>query len=119
MFRDLKVGTKIFGSALAIIAILGAASGYLIYQMNDCWGVGARFEWYQNEGVYTDPGETASIYALTLGTNYKPTANIIIRPEIRWDRVFNTDAIAAAGSSVLQDNNDDQTTFGIDTIFLF
>ncbi len=31
------------------------------------WGVGARFEWYNNEGVFTDFGQTANIYALTIG----------------------------------------------------
>ena len=92
---------------------------YLIYQHNDCLGLGARFEWYNNEGVYTDFGQTANIYALTLGTNYKPHANVIIRPEVRWDWVFNTTAVAAAGNSVLENNDRDQTTFGIDTIFLF
>ena len=94
-------------------------NSYLLYQVNDCWGFGGRFEWYQNEGIYTDPGETANIYAFTLGTNYKPTANIIIRPEIRWDSVFNRTAVAAAGNSVLENNDSSQTTVGCDAIFLF
>jgi hypothetical protein len=92
---------------------------YLIYQLNDCWGVGARFEWYQNEGVYTNVGQQADIYALTLGLNYKPHANVMVRPEIRWYWVDNNAAVLAAGNTVTQDGTDDQTTFGVDTIFTF
>ncbi len=94
-------------------------NNFLLYQYNDCWGFGGRLEWYQNEGIYTDPGEEANIYALTLGTNYRPNANLIIRPEIRWDWVFNTTAVAAAGNSVLENNDGDQTTAGVDFIYLF
>ncbi len=94
-------------------------NNYLIYQHNDCWGFGGRFEWYQNQGIYTDPPQKSDIYALTFGLNYKPHANVLVRPEVRWDWVSNTAAIAAAGNSVLENNDDDQTTFGIDTIFLF
>lgn len=92
---------------------------YLLYTVNDCWAFGSRFEWYQNEGVFTDPGETANIYAYTLGANYRPHANVIIRPEVRWDSVFNRTAVAAAGNSVLENNDSSQTTFGFDTILLF
>ncbi len=92
---------------------------YLLKTINDCWGVGARFEWYQNEGIFTNAGATSDIYALTLGVNYRPHANVIVRPEIRWDWVENTTAIAAAGNSVLENNANNQTTFGIDTILTF
>ena len=92
---------------------------YMIYTLNDCWAAGARFEWYENEGVYTDPGATAHIYQWTLGLNYRPHANLIVRPEIRWDWVSQNDAVLAAGNTVLENGDDDQTTFGIDTIFTF
>ncbi len=91
---------------------------YLIYTLNDCWAAGARFEWYESEGVYTAPGATADIYALTLGLNHRPHANVIVRPEIRWDWVDNNAAVLAAGNQVVEAGND-QATFGIDTIFLF
>ena len=41
--------------------------------------------------------------------NHRPHANVIVRPEIRWD--WDDDRIAG-----LENNDDDQTTFGIDTI---
>ena len=84
---------------------------YLIYTCSDCWAVGGRFEWYNQDNVYTADGD---IYQLTVGLNYKPHANLLIRPEVRgdWD---NTTTRTAAG---LEDG-ESQTTFGIDTIFLF
>ena len=85
---------------------------YLIYTVNDCLAYGGRFEWYNQEGVYSAVGTDDDIFALTLGVNYKPHGNIIVRPEIRWD----WDDAQVAG---LDDGDDDQTTFGIDTIFLF
>tara|TARA_R110002111_G_C5958134_1_gene369174 strand:- start:99 stop:1391 length:1293 start_codon:yes stop_codon:yes gene_type:complete len=86
---------------------------YLIKTLSDCWAVGARFEYYNNEGVFTAQaaGTDSDIYALTLGANYKPHANVTVRPEIRFD--WDDDQIAG-----LEDGAD-QTTFGIDTIFTF
>ena len=92
---------------------------YLIYTVNDCLGLGARLEWYENEGIYTNVGQEADIYQLTLGLNYKPHANVTVRPEVRWDWVENNTAVLAAGNTVTEDGDDDQTTFGIDTIITF
>lgn len=84
---------------------------YLIKQINDCWGVGARFEWWNTENAALAAGDH-DVYALTLGVNHRPHANVIVRPEIRWD--WDNDQIAG-----LENGDDDQTTFGIDTIFTF
>lgn len=97
-------------------------SQYLIYRFNDCWAGGARFEWYNQEGVF--PGDDvppivapnqltpeSNFYALTLGLNYKPHSNVLVRPEIRWD--WDEDEVAEL------DGGERQTTFGVDTIFLF
>jgi len=84
---------------------------YLIKTINDCWAVGGRFEWYNNDGIFTGNGQEADIFALTLGVNYRPTANVIVRPEIRFD--WDDDQIAGL------EDGDDQTTFGIDSIFTF
>lgn len=84
---------------------------YLIYTLSDCLAVGGRFEWYNQEGVFTNYGTESDLYALTLGANIKPHANVLIRPEIRFD--WDDDQVAGL------DQGDDQTTFGIDTIFLF
>ena len=81
---------------------------YLIKTFNDCFALGARFEWWNAEFGGTGDGD---VYDLTLGANIKPHANLMIRPEIRWD--WDDDLIAG-----LEDGQD-QTTFGIDTIFTF
>ncbi|MCO8121824.1 porin [Stieleria sp. TO1_6] len=84
---------------------------YLIYSVSDCLAVGGRFEWYDQEGVYTAYGDDSDIYALTLGVNVKPHANVMIRPEIRWD--YDNEEVIGL------EDGDKQTTFGIDSIFLF
>ncbi len=84
---------------------------YLIKTLSDRWAVGGRFEWYQNEGIFAAPGSTSDIYALTLGANYKPHANVTVRPEVRWD--WDDDQVVGL------EGGDDQTTFGIDTVMTF
>ncbi len=81
---------------------------YLLKSFNDCWGAGARFEWWQNKFV---DQPTDDIFALTLGVNYRPHANLIFRPEIRWDWDDN--------GQFLQNGNTKQTTFGVDAIMTF
>lgn len=86
---------------------------YLIYTLNDCWAAGARFEWYNHEGVFNGQaaGTDSDTYALTLGLNHKPHANVTVRPEIRFD--WDDDQVVGL------EDGDDQTTFGVDTIFTF
>ncbi|MEM9645375.1 MAG: porin, partial [Planctomycetota bacterium] len=83
-------------------------NNYLIYTVSDCLALGTRFEWYDQEGVYSAEGD---IYAATFGVNYKPHANVLVRPEIRFD--WDDNQVAGL------EDGDEQTTFGIDTIFLF
>jgi hypothetical protein len=58
---------------------------YLLYTLNDCWSLGGRIEWWRSNTSVYNPGEYTSYYELTGGINYKPHANIIIRPEMRYD----------------------------------
>jgi hypothetical protein len=83
-------------------------NNYLIKEINDCWGIGSRFEWWSTK---TGAGPRSNIYALTVGANYKPHANVVVRPEIRWD--WDDDGLIG-----LEDGTD-QTTFGIDSILTF
>ncbi|MCM2371159.1 outer membrane beta-barrel protein [Aporhodopirellula aestuarii] len=97
---------------------------YLLYSINDCLGIGSRFEWWhvdgESQGFGGVPGATdADVYALTFGLNYKPHSNVIMRPEIRWDWVDTDAATLAASTVALEDRDDNQFTFGMDTIFLF
>ena len=84
---------------------------YLIKTLSDCWAVGARFEWWNHEGIFDNVDSDSDVYALTLGANYRPHANVTVRPEIRFD--WDDDSLVGL------EDGDDQTTFGIDTIFTF
>ncbi|MEX1027017.1 MAG: outer membrane beta-barrel protein, partial [Candidatus Paceibacterota bacterium] len=86
---------------------------YLMYSINDCLAIGGRYEWYQHEGIFSPLGQEDEIQALTLGLNYRPHANVVVRPEVRWDEDHST------GQTVGLEDGRDQTTFGIDTILTF
>jgi len=67
-------------------------SQYLFYKLNDCWKVGARVEWWKADAVtgftmgnqFLPPvARNASYYEATFGLNYKPQANLVVRPEVR------------------------------------
>jgi hypothetical protein len=78
---------------------------YLFYTVNDCLKYGARFEWWKNS--------SESVYSLTAGVNYKPHANVVVRPEIRHQWAGADDEINAFGIPV------DETIFGVDAIVTF
>jgi hypothetical protein len=70
---------------------------YLLYAVSDCVGLGARLEWWEDDGdEYTE---------VTFGANLRPSANLVFRPEIRFD----------GGDS----NAENETTFGVDAILTF
>jgi hypothetical protein len=81
---------------------------YLIKTVNECWAYGGRFEWWQRDIGAVD----ADLYALTLGVNYRPHANLLFRPELRFDWDSNANSGLLAGGS-------EQTTFGVDGILTF
>ncbi len=85
-------------------------NSYLLYTVSDCLALGGRFEWYDAKGIFAND---VNAYDATLGANIKPHANVLIRPEIRWDW------IDGDATGILANNSDQQTTFGIDSIFLF
>ena len=102
---------------------------YLFRDIGDRLALGARFEWWNvqsdssgfhgNAAVPELDGDF-DVYQVTLGANVRPHSNVIIRPEIRWDFLYGSEAdLAAAGIELLDGNDDEQTTFGIDTIFLY
>jgi hypothetical protein len=49
---------------------------YVFYRFNDCWGFGGRLEWFRQGG---------EVLSYTAGVNYRPHANVLIRPEYRYD----------------------------------
>jgi hypothetical protein len=73
-------------------------TNYLIYDINDCWGFGIRYEYFEDlDGAavvenldgspfpssVATPGSKWS--DLTIGLNWKPNKNVTCRSEVRWD----------------------------------
>ncbi len=82
----------------------------MFYTLNDCWKAGTRMEWWKSNGV---TGESTSFYELTGGINYKPHANVVVRPEIRYNW-SPTELFAVSNGDEF--NN---TVFAIDAIVTF
>jgi len=61
-----------------------------VYEINRCWAAGVRLEWMRDDNnVRIIPAggfvEGANYWAVTVGLNYSPHPNLLIRPELRWD----------------------------------
>ncbi len=91
---------------------------YLIYSLSDCVSVGGRFEWYNNQGIYSASTDEKNIYALTTGINYRPHANVVLRPELRYDWIDNADNLTR---NLFRGNatSSDLYSFGMDTVITF
>jgi len=106
---------------------------YFLYTINPCWSANLRFEWLRDDdgvivhgppaaaGIRAWPGGgyAGSFYELTAGLSWRPSANLVIRPECRWDWY---DGLASAGPLALpfDDGADDsQFTFGVDAILTY
>lgn len=103
-----------YGTSFTGAGIAGDSTGqinYLFYEFNPKWKAGVRQEWYKADGV--------SYNTITYGVNYKPTANTVIRPEMRHN--FANSASGPAGSVAQSVNRiyGGNDIFGIDFIFKF
>ena len=66
---------------------------YFLYSVSDCIGLGARVEWWKGDvltgyaphGAVLPAAGSLSYYAATFGVNYRPHANVVLRPEVRVD----------------------------------
>jgi hypothetical protein len=90
----------------------GGLTNYWLYKFNDCWGVGSRLEWWKSN-VYV-PGDNISYYDVTAGVNYRPHANFVLRPEIRYDWTPAADTVNNAIGT-----NYNQWSFSVDGVFTF
>ena len=78
-----------------------SVNNYLFYKLNDCWKLGARFEWFRDDdttgggfiaagfrdGNPNVGGYSGDFYSFTFGANWSPggSKNLTIRPELRYD----------------------------------
>jgi hypothetical protein len=98
---------------------------YLFYKINECWKTGLRFEWFRDEegtrvGLNrlsnpNDPPFAGNFFSLSLGVNWSPTYNFMLRPEVRYDWYDGN----AAQLPFNDGADDDQFMLGLDAILLF
>ena len=92
---------------------------YLAYQINPCWTVGVRYEWFDDlDGFIVDPTPGPGVFQdLTFGLNYTPNDWLIVRPEVRWDWF---DARSGVGPGPFKDGTErNQFMAAIDAIITF
>ncbi len=61
---------------------------YFQYELNDCWAAGMRVEWFHDDDgarIPSNYGRRGDYWELTWGLNWRPHANLVLRPEIRYD----------------------------------
>lgn len=100
-------------------------ANYLFYDINDCWSVGARYEWMNDKDAAVvmrvgppTAGPIPSIYnSVALGVNYKPNKNLVVRSEVRWDWADN--AVAPGGRPFGDADKNTQFLWGTDLIVRF
>lgn len=110
---------------------------YFLRQINDCWAAGLRFEWFKDAngtrvgglGIpnYRNPaasvinphsaGYAGDFYEVSAGLNWKPHANVVVRPELRWDW-FDGQQVNAGLAPYVGDRNS-QFSMAVDAIVTF
>ena len=87
-------------------------ANYLFYTINDCWKAGFRGEWWKSNQV---TGNDASFYEMTAGVNYKANANLLVRPEVRYDWAPGEDAV----ENVQGNDFYNRVEVGVDAIYTY
>ena len=104
---------------------------YFLYTINPCWAANLRVEWLRDDdgariagpgnipGVraFDGRGYAGNFYEVTCGLNWRPSGNLLVRPEVRWDWY---DGLAGPVGLPFGDGTaDDQFTFAVDAILTF
>jgi putative OmpL-like beta-barrel porin-2 len=106
---------------------------HLLYALGEKWSAGMRIEWFRDDdgtrvlglgnlanaqGWDGLPGFNGSFTELTLGLNWKPKANILVRPEARWD--WYSGSTNLGGELPFDDgNSSSQFTIATDVVIMF
>ncbi|MGQ9821405.1 MAG: porin [Thermogutta sp.] len=101
---------------------------YFFYTINPCWKFGTRVEWFRDsDGTrVTGIGDgnrlagasfPGDFYEISVGLNWSPRANILVRPELRWDWYEPEGSVATLPYD--SGDRDDQFLFGCDFILKF
>ena len=96
---------------------------YLYYEVSPCVRLGGRFEWFRDDDGarlgLSRPGNPnkgpyiGDMYSLSLGVNWSPYSNLMLRPEVRWDW------FDGAGLPFDDGADDRQFLVGMDAIWRF
>jgi hypothetical protein len=104
------------------------------YVLNEKWTAGLRYECVRdndgsrvfgigyatgtNKAWTGQPGMAGTYSDLSLGANYRPNKNLVLRPEVRWDW-YDGNANAAGQLPFGDMTKRDQCLFDVDLIFTF
>jgi hypothetical protein len=94
------LGSQALGAPGGGTALWYGIDQYMYYRMADNWRLGTRVEWFRDEqgtrvGL-TQPSNPnkaplpGSYMSWTVGVNWTPLTNVLIRPELRWDTYHGT-----------------------------
>jgi len=99
-------------------------TNYLLYDINDCWGFGVRYEYFEDlDGAAVAPVDTGvrepgtKWNDVTIGLNWKPNKNVTVRSEVRWDWAANSSATGFKPFDDGQKNS--QCLWGNDVVIRF
>ena len=119
------LGTQAKGLASGGTALWAGIDQYLYYRVSKTWLWGARFEWFQDtDGTRvglnrpSNPNHVplpGNYYSLTVGPNWVPTGNFLMRPCFRWDFFSGRSGVLPFNDGV----STNQTMLGFDAIQKF
>lgn len=118
------LGFQVDGAPGGGTALWYGIDQYAYYRINDCWKIGTRLEWFRDEDgtrvgltLPSNPNRAplpGNYFSGSLGFNYSPIANLVIRPEARYD--FATDTVTKPYNDGARNN---QFMLGVDAIFRY
>jgi hypothetical protein len=106
------LGSQATGAPGGGTALWYGIDQYLYYRLSPKWRVGTRVEWFRDEegtrvglSVPSNPNKPplpGSYGSWTVGGNWQPIPNVVIRPELRWDTYAGSAFPYADGSQKYQ-----------------
>ncbi len=108
-------------------------NNYFLYKINPCLSANLRAEWLRDDdGVrIAGPGNIPGIrawdgvgyagdfYEVTAGLNWRPHANIMFRPEVRYDWYDGPDSFILGNQPFDDGNSDHQLTLAVDMVITY
>ncbi|MBN2473051.1 MAG: porin [Pirellulales bacterium] len=112
---------------------------YFLYQLNPKWSLNMRFEWLRDDDgtrvmgpgalnavmptvfpkvrAFDGYGFAGNFYEFTIGANWRPHPNMLVRPECRWD--WFAGPAGPTGLPFNDGHSDNQVTCAVDLILTF